>query len=116
MKDRTLLLSRTFAILVGTITILFIVLGLTQNADLFGPADIVLGFILIIAAMTPKSKLACLGMLIGYSYTAGVFSLSITATFLDGTVNIASTIGLIVCIIFIYVLGRWLFNKLDSQL
>ncbi len=90
---------------------MFIVLGLTQNVDLFGPADIVLGFILITAAIIPRPKLACLGMLIGYSYTAGVFSLSITATFLDGTVNIASTLGLIVCIIFIYVLCRWLLKK-----
>ncbi|MBE9052225.1 hypothetical protein IQ243_17695 [Nostocales cyanobacterium LEGE 11386] len=108
MKDTTVLMSRTFAILVGAITIIFIILGLTQNVDLFGVADIVLGIILITAAFVPRPKLACLGMLVGYSYTAGVFSLSITATFLDGAFNVASTLGLIVCIIFIYVLGRWL--------
>jgi hypothetical protein len=108
MKYKKLLMSRIFAILVGAITIMFIILGLTQNIDLFGPADIVLGIILIAAALIPRAKMAALGMLIGYSYTAAVFSLSITATLLDGAFNVASTLGLIVCILFIYILSRWL--------
>ncbi|AFZ29253.1 hypothetical protein Glo7428_0661 [Gloeocapsa sp. PCC 7428] len=108
MKNRILLISRAFAVLVGAITLGFIILGLTQNVELFKPADIVLGFILMSTAIIPRPKLACLGMLIGYSYTAGVFSLSITASFLDGVINIASTVGLIVCITHIYMLCRWL--------
>ncbi len=108
MKNKIVLISRTAAILVGAITILFILLGLTQNVELFGPADIVLGLILIATALVPDPKLACLGMLVGFSYTAGVFSLSITATALDGTLSGASTLGLVVCVVFIYGLSRWL--------
>ena len=66
-----LLTTRVFALLVAGLTLAFLALDLTANRELFLPADVALGVLLIGAALLPNRRAAALGMLIGFAYTAG---------------------------------------------
>lgn len=92
--------TRIFAVLVAGLTLLFLALDLTTNRDLFLPADVVLGVLLIGAALLPNRKVAALGMLVGFAYTAGVFSISVTIAAVRGPFNISTTVGLAVTVLF----------------
>ena len=100
-----MLVTRTFALLIGGLTLAFLALDLTANRDLFLPADIVLGVLLIGAALLPDRKVAALGMLVGFAYTAGVFSISVTIAVVRGPFNIGTAVGLAVTVLLTALLG-----------
>lgn len=106
-----LLTTRIFALLVGGLTLTFLALGLTADLELFLPADIVLGVLLIGAALLPNRKVAALGMLIGFAYTAGVFSISVTIAAVRGPFNISTAVGLAVTVFFTALLGWMMFKE-----
>ena len=107
-----LLTTRVFALLVAGLTLAFLALDLTANRELFLPADIALGVLLIGAALLPSRKAAALGMLVGFAYTAGVFSISVTIAVVRGPFNIGTTVGLAVTVLFTVLL---VLRLLDEQ-
>ena len=106
-----MLITRVSALLIGGLTLVFLALDLTANLELFLPADIVLGVLLIGAALLPNRRTAALGMLIGFAYTAGVFSISVTIAVVRGPFNISTAVGLAVTVLFTILLGRRLLGE-----
>ena len=108
------LLARVFALLVGGLTLAFLALDLTANRALFLPADVVLGVLLIGAALLPNRRVAALGMLVGFAYTAGVFSISATIAVVRGPFNISTALGLAVTVFFVVLLGWKLLGECNE--
>lgn len=106
-----ILVARIVALFVGGLTLVFLALDLTANRDLFLPADIVLGVLLIAAALFPNQRAAALCMLISFAYTAGVFSVSVTIAAVRGPFNISTAVGLATTILLVILLGRVWFTK-----
>jgi hypothetical protein len=100
-----LLIIRIIAILVGTLTLAFLWLGLTANSDIFLAPDIVLAVLLVGTALLPDQRLAVLGMLVAFAYTAGIFSLSVAIAVVRGPFNAATLVGLFIAVACVLLLG-----------
>lgn len=105
--------ARVFAYIVGGLTLLYQVLEVSSGnlTNRFLVADIILGVGLIAAAVVPARLAASLAMLAGYSYAAGVFVSATTGGLLQAEYDLgaaSTTVGLVPCVVFIVLLGRWL--------
>ena len=99
--------ARGVGLATAGLTLLFLALDLTANRDLFLYPDLALGALLVGAALVPNPRFAALGLLVGFAYTAGVFSLSVAVAAASGSVNVSTTLGLAVAVLFVYLLWPW---------
>jgi hypothetical protein len=103
-----MLAMRGIGMIIAVLTLVFLVLDLTANADIFLVPDLVLAAILIGAALIPNPQLAALGLLLGYAYTAGVFSLSVAIAVVRGPMTLSTVVGLAVTVVCAALLIWWM--------
>lgn len=110
---RTIWYARVFAVVVGGLTLIYQIWQVSSGngANQFLVADIVLGVCLIVSASLSARFVAALAMLAAYSYAAGVYVVATAGGLLLGMYDLgvaSTTLGLVPCVAFIILLGRWL--------